>query len=232
MNRVYLKKANPALKSLIENPGQVILLDANALLAPDRSKENSKIPSISFDVFRDEWLEPILSAFPQIAIHEAVLTEIITAVERTYVDTQLNSDPPRLRLLSDATLTPREEILRSTIESRIAVHTAYDPVLDKGDDRGEVKTLAYMATQGFLYFCSRDSKALRLIEQAEKLNTNLDAQAAVRFYEVLYYLCKKEIGNQKMMKMLYKYLYNLTKAEKGSNPDWLGFIAVMDKLYQ
>lgn len=231
MNRINKDIANPAFQSLIDNPGQVILLDANALLAPDRSRENSKIPPISFEVFKNEWIEPLLAAFPRMAIHEAVLAEIITPLERTYVEAQLNSDPPRLTLLSDANLNPQEEILRRTIESRISSHTAYDPTLDKGEDRGEVKSLAYMATQGLLYFCSRDSKALRLIEQAERLETNLDAQAALKFYEVLYIFHNRGIGNPKMLKMLYKYLYYLTKREKALNPDWGGFLLTMDKLY-
>ncbi len=182
-------------------------------------------------MFKDEWIEPLLAAFPHIAIHEAVLSELITPLEKTYVEAQLNSDPPRITLLSDANLNPQEEILRRTIESRISIHTAYDPTLDKGDDRGEVKSLAYMATQGLLYFCSRDSKALRLIEQAERLDTNLDAQAVVKFYEVLYIFYNRGIGNPKILKMFYKYLYYLTKREKASTPDWGGFLLTMDKLY-
>lgn len=226
MNTINKDTANPALISIIENPRQVILLDTNALLAPDRSGENRKLKPISFEVFRDEWIEPLLDAFPCMAIHEAVLAEIITPLERNYVDEQLKREPPRLTLLSDADLNPQEEILRRTIEHRIAAHTAYNPTLDKGADRGEVKSLAYIATKGLLYFCSHDSNALRLIEHAEKLDTNLDTVAALKFYEVLYYLNKRQIGNSVILRMIYKYLYYLTKKEKAANP------RAMDKLYE
>jgi hypothetical protein len=147
-----------------------------------------------------------------------------------YVDQQILLVPPRIQIFYDDIFSPTDEILRSTIEKRIAYYTAYDPILDRGEDKGEVKSLAHIAIRGLIYFCSHDSNALRLIEQAETLGTNLEQVNAIKTFEIIYYLIK--IGSEsKPLRTLYKYLYHLKPSEKCTNPSWGEFINGMDKLY-
>jgi hypothetical protein len=227
---VNIDHANPALLSLIQNRNQILPIDANILIPPDRSREISTIQPISFEFYRDYWIEPILSTFPMIYIHEAINEEIVSFPLRNYVDQQIIQTNQRIKILSDDIFNEFEEILRSSIERRIAYHTAYEPTLDNADDRGEVKSLAHIATRGLLYFCSHDSNALRLIEQAETLDTNLEYVSAIRTFEVIYYL-QKTGYESKQLRALYKYLYYLKPSEKNTNPGWGDFITVMDRLY-
>ena len=67
--KVDMTSSNPALESIIINPIQIITLDANFLIPPDRSKYAVK--SIDFPTFQRIWLDPIFKAFPNLAIHEA-----------------------------------------------------------------------------------------------------------------------------------------------------------------
>ena len=68
--KVNLTYPNPALISIIEDPGQIITLDANFLIAPDRRPITTN--GIGFEPFKSIWLDPIFSAFPNLAIHESV----------------------------------------------------------------------------------------------------------------------------------------------------------------
>lgn len=103
--------------------------------------------------------------------------------------------------------------------------------MDNRDDRGEVKSLAYIATKGLLYFCSHDSNAIRLIEDAEKLETTLEEVNAIKPYEIIYYFVKRNIGNLNNLRSIYKYMYYQTQKDKKINPPWGEFIENMDKLY-
>lgn len=227
--RVNLASSNPALLSIMEQPDQMITLDANFLIPPQRSRITSL--GFDFETFRKLWLDPVFSAFPKLAIHEAVLDELIESSTRQYADEMLNSCPPRLQVHRDSTLTKAERMLRDAIERRIYPLTRYDPLWDNRDDRGEVKTLAYIAAKGLLYFAAHDSNALKLIENAEKWSTGLDNVQAIRMYEIIFYLYTHGLADRRGLKMLYKYRYYLTDREKESNPGWGHFIESMDKLY-
>lgn len=48
---------------------------------------------------------------------------------------------------------------REPFEDTMYPLTQYDPLLDNKDDRGEVKTLAYIAVKGLPYFAAHDSNA-------------------------------------------------------------------------
>lgn len=129
------------------------------------------------------------------------------------------------------TLTEVEKILRDTIESRIASHAKYEPLLDNKDDCGEVKSLSYIAVKGLIYFAANDNNAIQLIEKSEEWSTGLDNVQAIKMYELIYYLYRKDLADKTAMKMLYKYQYDLTDREKSTNPGWGDFSARMDSLY-
>ncbi|OPZ85306.1 MAG: hypothetical protein BWY74_03952 [Firmicutes bacterium ADurb.Bin419] len=118
------------------------------------------------------------------------------------------------------------------MERKIAVNTRYNPTLDNKDDRGEVKSLAYISTKGLLYFCSHDAGALMLIEKADELDTGLQGVGAVRRYEILYYILKTGNYNSEDIRILYRYMYYLTPSDKACNPCWGDFVNQMDELYK
>jgi hypothetical protein len=227
--KVDLTSSNPALESIFSNPNQIITLDANFLIPPDRSKY-AKV-SFDFDVFKRIWIEPIFEAFPNLAIHEAVYDEFKSTSLKLYVDTNINANPTKLIVHKDSSLTMEEQILGNSIEGKIYPLTKYDPMLDNKDDRGEVKSLSYIAVKGLPYFAAHDSNAIQLIEKAETWRTGLDNVQAIKMYELIFYLYKTNNSNNKSLKMLYKYQYYLTKQEKNINPEWGKFIEAMVSLY-
>ena len=229
MMDINLSSPNPTLESVFSNPAQVITLDANFLIPPDRSRYAKK--SFDFLVFQRIWLEPIFEAFPNLAIHEAVYDELVLPSVRTYIDTNINNLPPRLTIHKDSSLTAEEYMLRNSIEEKIYPLTKYDPLLDNKDDRGEVKSLAYIAVKGLIYFATHDSNTVQLIEKAEEWMTGLDNVQVIKMYELIFYLYKTDKSDNKALRMLYKYQYHLTSHEKQKNPEWGQFINAMEALY-
>lgn len=138
--KINIDEANDSLISLFDNPKQVITLDANFLIPPDRSRITQN--SFDFPLFKKVWLDPIFTAFPKIAIHEAVYDELVSTTLREYVETLKTDNPPKIIIHTDSSLTTVERILRDSIEEKIYPYTNYDPKLDNKDDRGEVKSLA------------------------------------------------------------------------------------------
>jgi hypothetical protein len=104
-------------------------------------------------------------------------------------------------------------------------------VLNNKDDRGEVKSLAYIATKGLLFFAAHDNNAIQLVEKSKEWSTGLDNVQAIKMYEIVYYLYTKKLAKAKDLRILYKYQYYLTKKEKAENPEWGIFKNSMDKLY-
>lgn len=147
------------------------------------------------------------------------------------VDENVNKQPQFITIVKDADLKPLEQSMRNAIEIKIARHTQYEPEIDNKDDRGEVKSLSYIAIKQLLYFCSQDANSIRLIEEAEKLETSLDNIFAIRMYEIIYYFIINNIGNKKDLRILYKYMYYSTKSDKAINPSWNEFEESMNKLY-
>lgn len=165
-------------------------------------------------------------------IHEAVYDELVGISPQNYVDEKKNNAPPKIIIHKDSSLTEVEKILRDTIESRIASHTKYEPLLNNKDDRGEVKSLSYIAVKGLLYFAANDNNAIQLIEKSKEWSTGLDNVQAIKMYELIYYLNKRNLADSTAMKMLYKYQYFLTNHEKNTNPSWGDFSSIMDDLYK
>jgi len=192
---------------------------------------NMRKELFGFSTFKRIWLDPIFKTFPNLAIHEAVYSEFCSTSVKDYVDKNINSVPPRLLVHRDSSLCPAERMLRELIEEKIYPLTSYDPTLDNREDRGEVKSLAYIAVKGLLYFAAHDSKAIQLIEKAKEWETGLDNVCVVKMYELIFYLYKNNVSDKKDLRMLYKYQYYLTRFEKETNPEWCQFIEAMEALY-
>ena len=115
--KVDLTSPNPALISIIKHPEQVITLDANFLIPPDRSRFIKN--SFDFPLFQKIWLDPVFTAFFNLAIHEAVYDELILPAVQTYIKSMINSKPPRLSVHKDSSLKSEERVIREAIENKI-----------------------------------------------------------------------------------------------------------------
>lgn len=225
--RVDVSQLQISVSELIQNPDQIITLDANFFLPPDRREEGA-IREFSFEQFQRIWLDPFFTVFKNLAIHEAVKQELVSSKERAYAEKRITESA--LNVFRDTDLSPVEMAIRNTKERLIAPYTSYVPALDNKDDRGEVKSLAYLGAKGYIYFASNDRKALRLVDEANRLKTSLDDQMTIKFYEGIYLLRRFNAIPADEVKWLYKYLYCLTKKDK-VNPGWGEFNAGMEKLY-
>ena len=228
--KVDTKEVNPAFQSIIQNPGQKVFLDANFFIPPDRS-EVAKVRAYSFTDFKECWLIPLLSEFTGLAIHESVYDELVADSVKEYADEQTSCIPSKLRIHYDSELSGLEEVLRNTYINKIAVHSLYNPTRDNAKDRGEVRSLSFMAVKQFLYFAANDALPVRLIKDAAKLLTGLDDMQIVQMYELIYYLYKTGRYDNKALRILYKYQYYLTAGDKRINPEWGCFVEQMDLLY-
>ena len=228
--KVDTKEVNPAFQSIIQNPGQKVFLDANFFIPPDRS-EVAKVRAYSFTDFKECWLIPLLSEFAGLAIHESVYDELVADSIKEYADEQTSCIPSKLRIHYDSELSSLEEALRNTYINKIAVHSLYNPTRDNAKDRGEVRSLSFMAVKQFLYFAANDALPVRLIKDAAKLMTGLDDMQIVQMYELIYYLYKTGRYDNKALRILYKYQYYLTAGDKRINPEWGCFVEQMDLLY-
>ncbi len=228
--KVDTKEVNPAFQSIIQNPGQKVFLDANFFIPPDRS-EVAKVRAYSFTDFKECWLIPLLSEFTGLAIHESVYDELVADSVKEYADEQTSCIPSKLRIHYDSELSGLEEALRNTYINKIAVHSLYNPTRDNAKDRGEVRSLSFMAVKQFLYFAANDALPVRLIKDAAKLLTGLDDMQIVQMYELIYYLYKTGRYDNKALRILYKYQYYLTAGDKRINPEWGCFVEQMDLLY-
>ena len=201
--KVDTKEVNPAFQSIIQNPGQKVFLDANFFIPPDRS-EVAKVRAYSFTDFKECWLIPLLSEFTGLAIHESVYDELVADSVKEYADEQTSCIPSKLRIHYDSELSGLEEALRNTYINKIAVHSLYNPTRDNAKDRGEVRSLSFMAVKQFLYFAANDALPVRLIKDAAKLLTGLDDMQIVQMYELIYYLYKTGRYDNKALRILYK----------------------------
>lgn len=228
--KINLNKANLSLINIFENPDQIITIDTNFLIPSDRSRYAKS--RFDFPIFKKVWIDPIFTTFSKLAIHEVVYDELVGRKLREYVESLRQEIPPKIIIHFDSSLTEVEGFLRDSIEAKIYPYTNYNPQIDNKDDRGEVKSLSYIAVKGILYFAAHDNNALQLIEKAEEWSTGLDNVKAIHMFELIYYLYVKNKGDKKLLRMLYKYQYYLTEHEKGTNPEWGDFINQINALYQ
>ena len=108
--------------------------------------------------------------------------------------------------------------------SKLALYSQYIPERDNAKDRGEVRSLSFMAVKKFLYFAANDTLHMNLIRKA-------DAMELLEMYDVIYYLYCTGRYSTEGLRLLYKYEYYLTKQEKKTNPSWGDFIAKMNIIY-
>ena len=80
---------------------------------------------------------------------------------------------------SNPSMVSIEKVLRDSIEAKIYPHTNYEPNIDNKDDRGEVKSLSFIAAKGLLYFAAHDNNVVQLIEKAEEWSIRLDNVQAI-----------------------------------------------------
>lgn len=78
---------NQALEALFNDPNQIITLDANFLIPPYRQLRGVK--NIPFSLFHNIWLCPIFETFPNLAIHEAVLDELVSPEIKTFIHSKI-----------------------------------------------------------------------------------------------------------------------------------------------
>lgn len=227
--RIYTMESNPALRNLIENPGRTVFLDANFFIPPDRS--NPDVKPFRFDDYAHIWLDPLFAEFSGLSIHESVYAELVEERVKNYADCKAQGNPSRLRIYYDSQLSEVERALMCTYMDRLAVHSQYDPDRDNAKDRGEVRSLSYMAVKGFLYFAANDALTIRLILNAHQLDTGLEDMGIIQMYELLYYLCRTDKYSVKELRKLYRYQYYLTENDKRQNSEWGAFIRSMDALY-
>lgn len=227
--KVDTKDKNPALDSLFSDFEQIIFLDANLLIVPDRSRVGAR--RVAFDKYMEYWLIPLFNEFSNLSVHETVYEELIDRQVKQFVDEMMADSPSRLRIYSDYELTTVEKTLLDYQIQKIAPYSGYIPERDNAKDRGEIRSLAYMAVKNYLYFAANDNLAMQLINKSEELETGLGSIGLIQPYEILYYLYKTGHYEDKGLKMLYKYQYYLTSTEKNQNPDWGTFISEMDNLY-
>ena len=228
--KVDTECTNFSFLKLIEKRDQIVFLDANFFIPPDRSK----LPDIrpyKFEQYKEIWLEPLLKEFSGISIHESVYDELVATSIKTFADENSNTNPKRLRVFCDSELDENEKASMVSFIDRLAVHSQYDPDINNAKDRGEVLSLSYMAVKKFLYFAANDALPIRLIKDADKLDTGLDDMGVIQMYELIYFLRKTKKYDVDKLRGLYKYQYYLTDKEKKQNPGWGEFIEQMDKLY-
>lgn len=226
---VNIKSVNPALESLFKDSKQVVFLDANFFIVPDRSNIGAK--PIAFQKYREYWLDPLFDAFSNLSVHESVYDELVEGAVKAFADEKKGEIPTKLRVYKDSELTASEQNLLEMQILKLVPFSGYIPERDNAKDRGEIRSLAYMAVKQYLYFAANDTLPMQLICNAGQLETGLDDMGLLQSYEILYYLYKMGKYDSKGLKMLYKYQYYLTSREKTQNPDWGSFIASMDELY-
>ena len=227
--KVDMSKKNPALESLLTDSAQTIFLDANFFIPPDRSNVGAK--PITFSKFCEIWLDPLFDSCTGLAIHEAVYKELVEETVKRYADQKNNEAPTRLRIFKDSELNGMEQDLMRTFIERLARYSKYIPERDNAKDRGEVKSLSYMAVKRYLYFAANDTLPVLLIRNAEELGTGLDDMEVLEMFDVIYFLYRTGKYDNKGLRLLYKYQYHLTGQEKRQNPEWGEFIKQMDLLY-
>lgn len=226
---IDFKKKNRALESIFNDPTQIIFLDANFFIPPDRGIPGVKF--IDFPLFSRVWLDSIFEEFSSLSVHETVMKELVDIETKEYSRKQLNTIPSRLKVYEDDYLTKREKALLGTYIHKLSVFSKYEPEFDNSSDRGEIRLLSFMAVKNFLYFASNDNLPALLIGHAKELHTGLENMELLRMYDVIFYLHHTGRYTDKGLRLLYKYQYYLTKSEKSKNPNWFSFIEQMNDLY-
>lgn len=182
---VDVGQKSAVLEQLFDNPDIEILLDANILIPPDRRQ--CGVRPIAFSFYKEKWLDPLFMEFSNLAIHVSVYDELVADNVKAYAEGKNSESPQRLRIYADVSDANEQALFQSYIR-KIAVHSKYIPERDNSSDRGEVRSLSFMAVKGMVYFASNDALPIRLVEKAEELHTGLENMTVLKVYEMIYYL--------------------------------------------
>lgn len=71
---------------------------------------------MSFQFYKNYWIEPFIDTFKPIGIHEAVYKEFESNYIKTLIENRKNAVPASIYIYYDSNLTEQEEIVRTTIE--------------------------------------------------------------------------------------------------------------------
>ncbi|WP_026659327.1 hypothetical protein [Butyrivibrio sp. AC2005] len=230
--RIDIDRINPAFKELIKHHDQVIFLDANIFIPPDRSNFQKHIAAFRFEDYRTVFLDPLLLEFPKLSVHETVYDEMVVSSVKAYVDEHIGNESSGLEVHYDRNLSEEENALLNLYLQKLSVHSGYDPAADNSKDRGEIRSLSYMAVKRYLYFTANDALPIRLIKNAKELETDLDDMGIIQPYELIFYLYESKKYDGKGLRILYKYLYYLTARDKIENPEWGKFVEAMEAIYE
>lgn len=223
---------NPAFVEMVNKPDQVFFLDANIIIPPDRSTIKDQIKPYRFEDYKDGFLEPLFQEFSHLAVHESVYEELVSSSIKGYLDTKRTENPTRIEVHYDKVLSDEECKHLAGFLNKLSIYSKYDPRVDNAKDRGEIRSLSYMAVRKYLYFAANDALAIRLINNAKELKTGLDDMGVIQLFELLFFLHTRKKYEDKKLKFIYRYIYHLTKRDKSDNPEWGGFIANMEQLYR
>lgn len=221
--------ANPALETIFADPSAVIFLDTNIFIAPDR-----KIPEykgMSFTDYRAFFLDPLFESLDNLSIHESVFDEMVADSLRAFANEKMNCSPAKLKVYYDSALNKQEMALYTASVGQLAIQSGYQPSVDNSKDRGEVRSLAYMHTKSFLYISSSDNLVVRLVTQPDKYHSGLYDEEILRMYDLIYFLYRQGKYDKEGLRLMYRYLYHMTKQDAKKNPTWGEFITRMDNLY-
>lgn len=220
--KIDVTHVNDAIKMIVDTKGNIIFLDANIFIPPDRTSLGAR-HSIEFDLYRDAILDPMFNAWTNLAIHEAVYNELVEGQVRKFADDMKMEKPPRLVIHSNDNLSLNEKAIYNAHVDKLAQFSNYYPDLDNADDRGEIQSLAYMAVRGYIYFSANDHLPIRLITRAEELETGLETMSVIQMYEIIYILHRYKLSDDEKLRIIYRYMYYATKKDKKINPGWNDF---------
>ena len=122
--KVDTKDKNPALESLFSDFEQIIFLDANLLIVPDRSRVGAR--RVAFDKYMEYWLIPLFNEFSNLSVHETVYEELIDRQVKQFVDEMMADSPSRLRIYSDYELTTDGYISKEATLASVVSTLPYD----------------------------------------------------------------------------------------------------------
>lgn len=114
--KINVSEINTAFLSLIQNPDQIVFLDANVFIPPDK-RNLGATDRVHFPVYKNLLLTPLFQAFPPLSIHEAVDKEIIVEnIEvRAFVDEKISDSTYHMTVYKDTDLDENSLSIRRYI---------------------------------------------------------------------------------------------------------------------
>jgi hypothetical protein len=131
-----------------------------------------------------------------------------------------------LKVFNDESLSYNEQILRNTIESEIGNCISYSALYNEKQDRGEIKTLSFMAVKEYKYLVSNDNDCVIIVRN------KLPNCSIIFTYELIYLLSEIYPKKAEDLRKLYRFLYYSISKDKQHNPSRSDFKTKMSILYK